>query len=150
MFEMIFYSILCYFCLLTLLLVLVLEFVPGTGKSEQLLYDGHTYYRVGKSTKWICTDQKCNISLAVNTVEVTEPITKPSEITREPREHHHDRLTPCEIAVKRGIGLLKTDSLIQIESKPKTIYSNMVTNLTNQGHLIADLKVHSKQKKFLI
>ena len=147
---MIFYTILCYFCLLTLLLVLVLEFVPGNGKSEQLLYDGHTYYRVGKSTKWICTDQKCNISLAVNTVEVTEPITKPSEITREPREHHHDRLTPCEIAVKRGIGLLKTDSLIQIESKPKTIYSNMVTNLTNQGHLIADLKVHSKQKKFLI
>ena len=57
------------------------------------------------------------------------------------QQYNKDRLTPCEIAVKRGIGLLKTDSLIQIESKPKTIYSNMVTNLTNQGHLIADLKV---------
>jgi len=37
----------------------VLEFVPGSGKTEQLLYDSHTYYRISVTEKWVCTEQKC-------------------------------------------------------------------------------------------
>ncbi len=59
MLETILYSTLCYFFLLTLLLILVLEFVPGSGKTEQLLYDSHTYYRISVTEKWVCTEQKC-------------------------------------------------------------------------------------------
>ena len=47
MLDIMFYSICCYFCILRLLLILVLEFVPGSGKTEQLLYDSQTYYEDG-------------------------------------------------------------------------------------------------------
>jgi len=51
-----------------------LELVPGSGKTEQLMYDSHTYYRIDATEKWVCTEQKCYVSLAVNTVELTKPI----------------------------------------------------------------------------
>ncbi len=49
-----------------LMLTMVLEYVPGTGDSLMLLYDFNLYYRVKKSTKWICSRPKCNVSLTIN------------------------------------------------------------------------------------
>jgi len=95
---------------------------------------------IGATEKWVCTERKCYVSLAVNTAKLKEPITKPSKITREAKEHRHGKLTPCEIAVKKAIGAMKVNSLIQIESKPKSINSDMVSSLKSQGHLLADLK----------
>ncbi len=33
--------------------------VCSSGKTQQLLYDSHTYYRIGVTEKWVCTEQKC-------------------------------------------------------------------------------------------
>ena len=73
------------------------------------MYDSHTYYRIDATEKWVCTEQKCYVSLAVNTVELTKPI-------------QTDTMWNCNQKSKMSS---KVNSLIQIESKLKTIYSEI-------------------------
>ena len=66
---------------------MVLEYVPGTGKSEQLLHNRHTYYRVAQTDKWICTNKSCAVSLKINAAK--------TEVARESKQHAHGHLTLC-------------------------------------------------------
>jgi hypothetical protein len=64
-----------------------LEYVPGTGKTQHLLHNKHTYYRIAKTKKWVCKTKSCFISLTINADE--------TGILRQPKAHKHDHLTDC-------------------------------------------------------
>ena len=91
-------TLLCYFVVCFMLLIMVLEYLPGTGKTSHLLHKNQLNYRVGETCRWICTKNKCTVSLNLNDEQ-----TKVSSEPGEPREHtSHDRLTQLEIEVKRA------------------------------------------------
>ncbi len=94
------------FCLLFWYLKTVLEYDPGTGKSEQLLHDKHLYYRISEANKFVCTQSICFISLTINEDR--------SAVARKPKKNNHDHLTACEIAVKKAKSVMKTNLLTQL------------------------------------
>ena len=114
-----------------LMLTMVLEYVPGTGDSLMLLYDFNLYYRVKKSTKWICSRSKCNVSLTINQEE--------TEIDRKPTQHQHEPFTQCELDVRQAKKDMRTKAGESLEVKPRTAYSELVKSLTNKGHLLTDI-----------
>ena len=103
-------TLLCYFVVCFMLLIMVLEYLPGTGKTSHLLHKNQLYYRVGETCRWICTKNKCTVSLNLNDEQ--------TKVSREPREHtSHDPLTPLEIEVKRAKEEMKKNALHTAETK---------------------------------
>jgi len=44
-------TLLCYFVVCFMLLIMVLEYLPGTGKTSHLLHKNQLYYRVGETCR---------------------------------------------------------------------------------------------------
>ena len=131
-------TLLCYFVVCFMLLIMVLEYLPGTGKTSHLLHKNQLYYRVGETCRWICTKNKCTVSLNLDDEQ--------TKVSREPREHtSHDPLTPLEIEVKRAKEEMKKNALHTAETK--TVYSDVISTLTQKGHLVADIKVKRNKIK---
>ena len=79
MIQTLVFTLLCYFVVCFMLLIMVFKYLPGTGETSHLLHNKKLYYRVGETSRWICTKNKCTVSLTLNDEKI--------EVSREPREH---------------------------------------------------------------
>ncbi len=72
MIQTLVFTLLCYFVVCFTLLIMVLEYLPGTGKTSHLLHKNQLYYRVGETCRWICTKNRFRfntvlMSIGINT-----------------------------------------------------------------------------------
>ena len=112
---------------------MVLEYLPGTSKTSHLLHKNQLYYRVGETCKWICTKNKCTVSLNLNDEQ--------TKVSREPREHTSHDPNWSEKSQRRD----EKNALHNAETK--TVYSDVISTLTQKGHLVADIKVKRNKIK---